>query len=191
MYETCDKTRIPSNSGNTYGKSTCPGGVFLQIHILHWYQNKDNLYLSWFKIISFTLLEDAEDVVVADRYKISSLVTEDVYQGGWSTQLIFFAFPRQTEEQGQRKYYVDSTNNPYRHRVLTDGEDREIGGESGWKAELEFWAFADQKPMTQKYTVLYKLNPYGSQIMDGNVFNMKGWKVHSVFWAYLSPGNHF
>ena len=116
--------------------------------------------------------------------------TEDVYQGGWSTQLIFFAFPLQTDEQYQLKYYVDSANNPYRHRVLTDDDDREIGGDSGWKAELEFWAFVDQKPLTQQYTVLYKLHPTGSQIMDGKILNMNGWKVHSVFWAYSSPGNH-
>lgn len=138
-----------------------------------------------------TLSGASEEIVVTDTYKISSLVTEDVYPGGWSTQLVFFAFPQQTKEQDQIKYYVDSANNPYQHRVLTDGYEREIGGENGWKAELEFWAFTDQKPLTQPYTVLYKINPNASQIIDGNVFNMKGWKVHSVFWAYSSQGNNF
>ena len=126
---------------------------------------------------------------VTDRYKISNLRYEqNIVQNDWGNQLIFFAFPEQTTELKQRKYYIDSADNPYRHRVLIDDDYRDFDGAVGWKADAHFWAFPEKQLQTQAYTVLYAVNPYRSQIVEGNNVKQQGWEVHSVFWAYSTPG---
>ena len=133
---------------------------------------------------------------VSNRYKISNLATnkQDLFQDDWSLKLIFFAFSQSTQYEDQIRYYVDSADNPFRHRVLTDGDCRELGGSEGWEEKLQFWAFTEklgnQGKFGQPYTVLYTINPYRSQIVMGNRVELQGWEIHSVFWAYSKPGKY-
>ena len=106
-------------------------------------------------------------------------------------QLTFFAFSQPTKENEQIKYYIDSLGDRGRkkHRISTDLDQLAMGGSSGWKEESQFWAFTEQKPHSQAYTVLQTKSPIRSQIVLGNNVQIKGWAVHSVFWAYSVPGN--
>ena len=122
-----------------------------------------------------------------ETYKISSLISEDLVQDGWSNQLIFFAFPQEIKDIKKIKYYVDSAEKPYRHRVLTDYDDRE-SNKNDWNEELTFWALTESNTQMQAYTVLYRGNPYQSQIVEGSNIHIPEWEVHSVFWAYSKPG---
>ena len=124
-----------------------------------------------------------------DTYKISSLISEELVQDGWSNQLIFFAFPQEINDDKQIKYYVDSAEDPYRHRILTDNDDRDTD-QNYWKEELTFWALKEPNAQMQAYTVLYTSNPYQSQIIEGTNINIPEWEVHSVFWAYSKPGKY-
>ena len=109
----------------------------------------------------------------------------------WVNQLTFFAFPQPTKENEQMKYYIDSSGDTgrKRHRISTDVDQLDMGGPSEWKEESQFWAFTEQKPHSQAYTVLQTKSPIRSQIVLGNNVQIKGWAVHSVFWAYSVPGN--
>ena len=124
-----------------------------------------------------------------DTYKISNLISGDLVQDGWSNQLIFFAFPQEINDVKQIKYYVDSADDPYRHRVLTDNDDRDTDMKY-WKEELTFWALMEPNTPTKAYTVLYTSNPYQSQIVEGNNIEIPEWEIHSVFWAYSKPGKY-
>ena len=105
-------------------------------------------------------------------------------------QLTFFAFSQPTKENEQIKYYIDSLGDAgrKRHRVSTDVDQLDMAGPSGWKEESQFWAFTEKKPHSQAYTVLQTRSPFRSQIVLGNNVQIKGWAVHSVFWAYSVPG---
>ena len=124
-----------------------------------------------------------------DSYQI---LPDDISKGNdWSNQLIFFAFSQPTKGSSLIRYYIDSKDKPsYRHRVTRDLDTRVIGGSSGWKEEYQFWAYTEEKPHSQAYTVLHTKFPFRSQIARGNNVEIKGWKVQSVFWAYSVPGKY-
>ena len=69
------------------------------------------------------------------------------------------------------------------------------GGVAHWKAVLQFWAFRYQYSGTQPFSVLYAVNPYRSQIINGEGVSRwrmdAGWSLHSTFWAYSTPGNFY
>ena len=125
----------------------------------------------------------------ADSYQI--LPNDMNSRDNWVNQLIFFAFSQPTKENEQMKYYIDSSGDTGRkkHRISTDVDQLDMGGPSGWKEESHFWAFTKKKPHSQAYTVLHTKSPFRSQIVLGNNVQIKGWTVHSVFWAYSVPGN--
>ena len=128
----------------------------------------------------------------SDSYKILNLASEDLFEDEWSSQFIFFAFPESTNNGKERRYFVDSSQNyPYHHRVLSDDDVRNIGGNSGWKELTQFWVYIEEQPQTTPYTVLYVSDgksSYRSQIIEGNNVRESGWTIHSVFWAYSTPG---
>ena len=108
--------------------------------------------------------------------------------------LIFFAFPAknvgiQNMGMSQIQYHVHQADNPLRHRILMEGDYLDDDGGVGWTSILQFWAFSSQQQGTQAYSVLYAVNPYRSQIIIGQGITIQGWKLHSTFWAYLTPGN--
>ena len=88
---------------------------------------------------------------------------------------------------------MDSADSPYRNRLLSDDDDRKVGGDSGWEEEKQFWVFKEkQNALTMPFTVLFASDnstPYRSQIIRGDKRGMIGWTIHSVFWAYTRPGN--
>ena len=107
---------------------------------------------------------------------------------------IFFAFPAQNKGiqnmgMSQIQYHVHQANNPLRHRILKDGDYMDDDGGVGWTSISQFWAFSSPQQGTQAYSVLYAVNPYRSQIITGQSITIQGWKLHSTFWAYLTPGN--
>ena len=138
----------------------------------------------------FSYLESA-----SDSYKILNLASEDLSKDEWSSQFIFFAFPESYDNAKERRYYVDSSESyPYHHRVLSDDDVRDIGGNSGWKELTQFWVNNEEQPQTAPYTVLYVSDgksSYRSQIIEGNNVKVSGWTIHSVFWAYSTPGISF
>ena len=121
------------------------------------------------------------------------MASQDVSEDAWSTQLIFFAFPEPLDNSKGRKYYVDSAKKfPNHHRVLSEEDDRNIGVDSGWEEVMQFWALIEEQPQTLPYTVLHHTDSaalYRSQIVEGDNVVVAGWTVHSVFWAYSTPGN--
>ena len=135
----------------------------------------------------FFFLESA-----SDSYKILNLASEDLFEDEWSSQFIFFAFPESNDNAKEKRYYVDSSESyPYHHRVLSDDDVRNIGGNSGWTERAQFWVNIAEQPQTVPFTVLYVSNgksSYRSQIIEGNNVRVSGWTIHSVFWAYSTPG---
>ena len=121
-----------------------------------------------------------------------NLASEDLFKDEWSSQFIFFAFPESNDNAEERRYYVDSSESyPYHHRVLSDDDVRNIGGDSGWKELTQFWVYIEEQLQTTPYTVLYVSDgesSYRSQIIEGNNTRVSGWTIHSVFWAHPSPG---
>ena len=107
---------------------------------------------------------------------------------GWSTEFIFFAFQHPSKGLRLRRYYVDYADNPYRHRILMDGDKRDMDGNVEWTPTQTFWAFHSEQPGTQAYSVMYAINPYRSTIRVGKEVTLPGWEVHSFFWAYSTPG---
>ena len=88
----------------------------------------------------------------------------------------------------QIRYHVHQADNPLRHRILKNGDYMDEDGGVGWTSVSQFWAFSSQQQGTQAYSVLYAVNPYRSQIITGQGITIQGWKLHSTFWAYLTPG---
>ena len=128
----------------------------------------------------------------SESYKILNVASQDLSEDGWSTQLIFFAFSEPIDNSNGRNYYVDSYKKyPNHHRVLSDSDSRNVGGNSGWEEVMQFWAFIEEQPQTVPYTILHHTGstaPYRSQIIESDDVFVAGWTVHSVFWAYSTPG---
>ena len=130
--------------------------------------------------------------VISDRYKISNEILDGLHQTSWSKHTRFFAFPLSPKKTDEIRYFVDAATSPYRHRVLSDEDKREVGGATGWEEVMQFWVFKEkQNSLMTAFTVLFAsdLNtPYRSQIVEGDQKGLTGWTIHSVFYAYTSPG---
>ena len=130
--------------------------------------------------------------VISDRYKISKEILDGLHQTSWSKHTRFFAFPSSPKKTNEIRYFVDAATSPYRHRVLSDEDKREVGGATGWEEVMQFWVFKEkQNSLMTAFTVPFAsdLNtPYRSQIVEGDQKGLIGWTIHSVFYAYTSPG---
>ena len=132
------------------------------------------------------------DVTIRERYKISNKDGKDERIGAeWSKEFTFLAHPFQTKESDQIRYYVYSAIQPERDRILIEGDPAlDIVQSEGWTLEFEFWAFTKKKLQVEEYTVLSKIKPDQSQVVQGTSDSLPGWEVYGTFWTYSKLGQY-
>ena len=132
------------------------------------------------------------DVTIRERYKISNKDGNDVRIGAeWSKEFTFLAHPFQTKESDQIRYYVYSAIKPERDRILIEGDPAlDIVQSEGWTLEFEFWAFTKKKLQAEEYTVLSRIKPDQSQVVQGTSDSLSGWEVYATFWTYSKLGQY-